>query len=892
MQTQSVPETAAPAAEPAQTKENSSFWSDPRPSNRNPNFVHDYFQSSRLHFIGSFRARYESMMVSVAKRLNVSPGSLINTSPKSTSRQRVIIHIDMDCFFASVAVKRDPSLRGKCIAVCHGGGEISSCSYEARKFGIRAGMFAKDARRLCPQLLSVPYHFPSYEEISIQIYSLFYDYPGVYVEAVSVDEAYLDATEAVATDTSQFNAENLVENIRSRIVMETGCTASAGIGPSKLMARLATKAAKPNGQLRVHPEKVIEYIDALKVSDLPGVGRRTSKKMTELGINNVPDLRNKSLSFLQTKFGNRQGQNFHDLARAVDRRLVQPLKPRKSIGAEASWGIRFDQDEDKKLKKFITDMASEVVSRVVNAGANGSKMVIKVYRKKPNSSMVGYKFLGHGPCTIVSRIYNMPRNCGAEMMTNALRDSCLRVISETRMRNDEFRGIGMQILDLKFGDLKFDHSRTAVAGIKHVDFFFAAAKNSSSNGVQRDFIRKSESVTKTVRNRGSSLPLTRDGNDGEKSHIVESVDNDSEKIVVAQGKNRDNMKNEQGSDRLNIQRKEDQVISIEIDENDIQKPNVVDDHVASMRQSESNLTQKIPRGWDRAVFKALPLSLQTELLESNVNQSIGHRDGVAGERSEHGEVPLTPVRRDNRKRSSIQKKNEHVAQLLKRPRRRQKAQVTMTQFADIRELRDKGNDVLNGEEFRSKPLRECIELLHDLKHGRRSSTLGRRRGTNGGKRDKILNSLAFPELDNADAGDALNIPSPPSMSSDGDSNDGDKILKIVQQEGVEHEQIYAEEEIEVFSEKLYVWMNHSAGNVKSAHVELLRGRLMEFVRLKQLEHVSENLRLLRRFAESDSLKTWRPSINVLLQEVGEETHRQHGLNLRLPPVFANSNLGD
>eukprot|EP00178_Gracilaria_changii_P006058 TRINITY_DN203_c0_g1_i1.p1 TRINITY_DN203_c0_g1~~TRINITY_DN203_c0_g1_i1.p1 ORF type:complete len:894 (-),score=117.94 TRINITY_DN203_c0_g1_i1:7883-10564(-) len=876
--THGTPGALPTATESAHPKQSTAFWSDPRPSNRNPNFVRDYFQSSRLHFIGSFRARYESMMVAVAKRLNINPGSLIVPAPKPKARERVIIHIDMDCFFASVAIKRDPSLRGKCIAVCHGGGEISSCSYEARAYGVRAGMFAKDARKLCPQLLSVPYHFPVYEQISIQIYTLFYDYPGVYVEAVSVDEAYLDATEAVAADTSQFNAESLAENIRSRIVMETGCTASAGIGPSKLVARLATKAAKPNGQLRVRPENVIEYIDTLKVSDLPGVGWRTSKKMTELGINSLPDLRNKNLSFLQAKFGDRQGQTFYELARAIDRRPVEPLKPRKSIGAEASWGIRFEPDEDEKLSKFITDMASEVATRVANAGASGSKMAVKLYRKKPNSSMVGYKFLGHGPCTIVSRIYNVPRNCGTQTLLQALRDSCMRVLSETKIRNDEYRGIGLQVLDLKFGDLKFDHSRTAVPGIKRIDTFFTAANRDASFLLKGDSVPLRKHNRETVNSLGSSPFLNiGDGNaDGDPKAPL-SVNN-ADEITPAPANCREKRQNDKAIGIRNLQEQDLQVSPMDIDGDEVEAQEPL------QRQTEKSLTQKIPPGWDKAVFNALPLVLQTELLEGDVNQSFSN---LNQNKPEIAEAPIAPGSRHNKRRTSAHKKNKHLAKLSKRPRKKQKAQITMTQFADIRELRDKGNDVLNAEEFRSKPLRECIELLHDLNHGRRFSSLGGRRRKGG--ENKTSKEVAFADRDKSDApeDDALDIPSPPSMSSESDMEDGEKIVHILEKQGIEHNQIYAEEEIETFSEKLYAWMKCTADEVKSAHVEFLRGRLLEFVRLKQLEHVSENVRLLRKFAECDFLQGWRFSVNELIEEVREVTRRQHGLDLSLPPPFSN-----
>ncbi|PXF47354.1 DNA repair protein REV1 [Gracilariopsis chorda] len=862
---------------PQPTQPNS-FWNDPRPSNRNPNFVRDYFQSSRLHFIGSFRARYEAMMVAVAKRLKVNPGSLISAAPTSSCAERLIVHIDMDCFFASVAVKRDPSLRAKCIAVCHGGGEISSCSYEARKFGVRAGMFAKDARKLCPNLLSVPYHFPTYEQISIQIYALFHDYPGVFVEAVSVDEAYLDITDTAKDATSQAGADDLVQSIRSRIVRETGCTASAGIGPSKLIARLATKAAKPNGQLRVRPENVIEYIDTLKVSDLPGVGWSTSKKMTQIGIETIPQLRRKSLSFLQTNFGERQGQTLHDLARAIDSRPVEPLKPRKSIGAEASWGIRFEENEDDKLSNFISDMASEVASRVESVGASGSKVCVKLYRRKPNSSMLGYKFLGHGPCTILSRMYNIPRPCDWATLRKALCDSCLRVIKETRIRNDEFRGLGLQVVDLKFGELRFDHSGAPVKGVKRIDSFFNVSnRRAPASQATHGQLRKTSppnDVDTASKAKGSS---DRD------EVLLEKEDEITPKEDVRKQK-----KNVSVNDKdTEIEKRHDKA-QPEEDGVEIVADNRIPNNGADKLPDNHGLTSKIPFGWDTAVFKALPESLQAELLQNNRNQTTTSRANTR--RATRDETKsAAPTRGASKKRASSRTRQRNVA---RRPRRRQRAQITMTQFADIRELRDKGNDVLDAEEFRCRPLKECVELLQDLNHGRRNSAFVNRQRRSGVPTEK-RKSVSFAEANSnrlAAVEETLEIPSPPCMSSDYDSDENNRMLHVVEKAGVEHTQIYATEDVTDFSDKLYSWMRRTAVDVKSGHVELVRGRLMECIRLKQLDEVCENVRLLHRFAEGDGLEGWRVGVNALLREIGEETRRQHGLDLKLPPLFPSASV--
>lgn len=912
------------------------FWRDPRPSNQNPNFVRDYFASSRLHFIGSFRARYESMMVTVGKKLGVNPAHLLQASAlrgqQSLTRnpaERVIVHIDMDCFFASIAIKKNPSLAGKCIAVAHGGGEISSCSYEARKFGVRAGMFCKDAKKICPELLSVPYDFPMYEEASIEIYALFYDYPGVCVEAVSVDEAYLDITLAVgdSRESSPSDAEALVQGLRSRIVAKTGCTASAGIGPSKLIARLATKAAKPNGQIRIRQEGVFQYLDTLRVKDLPGIGWRTNQRLMHMSVETCPQLRALSLKFLQEEFGERQGQVFFELARALDARPVEPLKPRKSIGAEASWGVRFNENEGEKVQKFLGDIADEVASRVNAAGASGTKVVYKVYKRKPNADMTGYKHLGHGPCTVFTRSTKL--HCASpDSLHEALRSTCLRLHGDLGVANDDLRGVGLQMTDLRFADLSFDYTTAPTSGVtRRIDSYFepktnpdrsseaaTASKNMSAIGVedspetqtQGDFLNAVPTVAVGFRGvdqpdeagtaTTQSAPIANIPESGAPSPKPQRSRPFGAGDVSQQGKEAvhtiqsdlsDGEKDGEVSNLDELEIEEDRVEpgppQPTLRKNSALRSVSPPSPPASPPSPENRITNlHIPRGWDKQVFLALPTELQKELLA----ETHASRPEPGNAQGEERRITVEPRRGTGRKRRREQSRYQRVTRASgeRGSKRRQTAQVTMTQFADISELKDKGNEMLNAEEFRDRGLRDCVELLEDLR-GPRLDVLqreqgqtegdGHRGGRNGGVSERF-GDLVGGSRCGEDGGSGFDIPSPPSLSSDSSESYG--VDRIVEQYELRAgDRVYEDEPVSDYANELYEWMRMQEGELRSGHVELVRGRIVEMVRRKRLERVVAEVRVVELFARG--MKDWEEAVRGIIEEVQQVCQRMHGFRL-------------
>jgi DNA polymerase-4 len=251
------------------------------------------------------------------------------------ARQRKIIHIDMDAFYASVEQRDDPELRGKPVAV--GGsrerGVVAAASYEARRFGVRSAMPSVTAKRRCPELIFVKPRFDVYRSVSQQIRAIFAEYTTL-IEPLSLDEAYLDVTEDLKAMAS---ATAIAEEIRVRIRAETGLTASAGVSYNKFLAKMASDERKPDGLFVITPRMGPGYVEALPVAKFHGIGPATSARMDRLGIRNGADLKAQTLPFLRQHFG-KAGPYYYALARGIDERPVSANRVRKSIGAETTFG--------------------------------------------------------------------------------------------------------------------------------------------------------------------------------------------------------------------------------------------------------------------------------------------------------------------------------------------------------------------------------------------------------------------------------------------------------------------------------------------------------------------------------------------------------------------------
>src|SRR3981081_1712382 len=231
-------------------------------------------------------------------RKAVEPIRRVSDGP---ARQRKILHIDMDAFFASVEQRDNPELRGKPVAV--GGsrerGVVAAASYEAREFGVRSAMPSVTAKRKCPDLIFVKPRFDVYKAVSLQIRAIFAEYTPI-IEPLSLDEAYLDVTENLKGIVS---ATQIAETIRAKIRTETGLTASAGVSYNKFLAKLASDHRKPDGLFVITPKMGPAFVEILPVGRLHGSGPVTRAKMERLGIRNGGALKAQTLSFLQQRFG-------------------------------------------------------------------------------------------------------------------------------------------------------------------------------------------------------------------------------------------------------------------------------------------------------------------------------------------------------------------------------------------------------------------------------------------------------------------------------------------------------------------------------------------------------------------------------------------------------------
>jgi DNA polymerase-4 len=288
-------------------------------------------------------------------------------------RQRKIIHVGMDAFYASVEQRDNPDLRGKPVAV--GGsrepGVVAAASYEARKFGVRSAMPSVAAKRQCPDLIFVKPRFEVYREVSQQIREIFAEHTPI-IEPLSLDEAYLDVTENLQGIPL---ARDVALAIRSRIKEVTGLNASAGISYNKFLAKLASDHRKPNGQYVITPEMGPAFVEALPVCKFHGIGPATSAKMNALGLYTGLDMRNQSLEFMQANFG-KAGSYYYWISRGVDNREVRADRIRKSIGAENTFFT--DLTEFEAMLSELQPLIDKVWRHCEEKGTRGRTVTLKV----------------------------------------------------------------------------------------------------------------------------------------------------------------------------------------------------------------------------------------------------------------------------------------------------------------------------------------------------------------------------------------------------------------------------------------------------------------------------------------------------------------------------------
>jgi DNA polymerase-4 len=273
---------------------------------------------------------------------------------------RAIIHLDMDCFYAAIEVRDRPSLRGKPVGV--GGardrrGVLTTCNYEARKFGVRSAMPTFMALQRCPNLIVLPTRFDVYRREAAVIRGILYRFTST-IEPLSLDEAYLDVTAHPSAPGA------LAHEIRSEIFRTTKLTSSAGIGPNKLIAKIASEINKPNGQFEVKPEEVREFMMDLPVRKIWGIGEKSERKLEELGVQTCGALQRFSRPELVDLFG-KFGVELYDLCRGIDHRPVEPDRPRKSLSTEETFAADLTTIEEceEKLEELFQDLMADLAQK-------------------------------------------------------------------------------------------------------------------------------------------------------------------------------------------------------------------------------------------------------------------------------------------------------------------------------------------------------------------------------------------------------------------------------------------------------------------------------------------------------------------------------------------------
>ncbi len=285
-----------------------------------------------------------------------------------------ILHVDLDAFYASVEVLKDPSLAGRPVVVGGAGprGVVMSASYEARAYGIRNAMPAVRARRLCPDAVFLPPDFEAYRAHSNRFREVLLAVTPL-VETIALDEAFLDVSGAglLFGDPPAIAAK-----IRREVAAEVGVRCSVGVGPNKLVAKLASKQAKPDGLLVVRAGEVEGFLEPLPVRALWGVGERTAETLTRIGVRTIGDLARAPLRVLERLLGEQHARDLHALALGRDDRPVTPYEPPRSISHEETFET--DLDDAEELLREALALSHRVAARLREEGYRARTVTLKV----------------------------------------------------------------------------------------------------------------------------------------------------------------------------------------------------------------------------------------------------------------------------------------------------------------------------------------------------------------------------------------------------------------------------------------------------------------------------------------------------------------------------------
>ncbi len=294
----------------------------------------------------------------------------------SGTSQRIILHLDMDSFYASVEIQKRPGLRGKPVIIGadpkngKGRGVVATCSYEARAFGIRSAMPISQAFIICPHAVFLPPDFPRYVKASADVMAILkaQDFPH---QQVSIDEAFLDVSRLGAFPA----ATDLAVRIKDTILTHTGLTCSIGLAPTKVVAKIASDINKPNGLTIVEPENLFSFLAPLPVRKIPGIGKKTEADLFEMGIRTIKDLAAYDIQVLIARFG-RSAIALQDIAAGIDSEEVKERDGMKSVSRETTFTE--DTDDVKLIATTMDALTEEVCRNLTDESLHCRTVTVKV----------------------------------------------------------------------------------------------------------------------------------------------------------------------------------------------------------------------------------------------------------------------------------------------------------------------------------------------------------------------------------------------------------------------------------------------------------------------------------------------------------------------------------
>ncbi|TDH65954.1 uncharacterized protein CCR75_002643 [Bremia lactucae] len=449
-----------------------------------PDFVRHYFAKSRLHHIGTWRATFQQK----AAEFQAAYKGPAVTKASVLSNNRVILHVDMDCFFVAVAVRGKPELKNVPVAIAHsdkaGSSEVSSCNYLARAKGVSAGMYMQLAKEKCPELVVLPYQFDAIQRVSFQIYKVFFSHTP-YVQAISCDEAFLEFGH-------ETNGMVKAETIRQEIHEQTGCIASVGVSFNMLLAKLSSTKAKPDGIFQLATLTQAEnFLLSRTVRDLPGAGHVTVAKLEAIGIQTVQQLMQLTKNELIQSVGKAFGEMLYNYARGIDTRALsmELNMMRKSVSAVVNFGIRFEKWDDATV--FLMALGEELGLRLRNLKVRAQCLTLLIKKRAEGARIEPSKFMGHGICDNFSKSHVLPQATDDDVVIGK---TCIELLRQFDFPSHELRGVGVQATKL-ISDISIGNQRRG-------QLFTAWLEDSAQNS--KDAAGSNSTSSKTIASRAGS----------------------------------------------------------------------------------------------------------------------------------------------------------------------------------------------------------------------------------------------------------------------------------------------------------------------------------------------------------------------------------------------------